>query len=102
MVLSAAGLGLRPGELFGLTVDCVEFLKRTLRVEQEPLPLRGQGVKLGPLKTAASYRSVPLPDVVGQDTAAHLKIWPPHPGLGVVFTNEPRWSDPAISVRRDV
>jgi integrase len=37
---------------------------------------------------AASYRSVPLPDVVGPEIAAHLKVWPRHPGLGLVFTNE--------------
>lgn len=35
IILAGAGLGLRPGELFGLTVDRVEFLKRRVRVEQQ-------------------------------------------------------------------
>lgn len=34
VILAGAGLGLRPGELFGLTLDRVEFLKRRVRVEQ--------------------------------------------------------------------
>jgi integrase len=36
LVIAHAGLGLRPGELFGLRVDCVDFLRRTVRVEQQP------------------------------------------------------------------
>lgn len=49
--------------------------------------MRG-GVELGPLKTAASYRTLSLPTVVGDALAAHLARWPTHPHLGVVFTNE--------------
>jgi integrase len=30
LIVSGAGLGLRPGELFGLTVDRVDFLRRTV------------------------------------------------------------------------
>jgi integrase len=88
VVLSGAGLGLRPGELFGLTTARVEFLKRTVRVDQQLVRIRGEGVKVGPLKTSASYRSVPLAGVVAQEIAAHLKEWPAHPDLGLVFTNE--------------
>jgi hypothetical protein len=33
VILAGAGLGLRPGELFGLPVDRVEFLKRRVRVK---------------------------------------------------------------------
>jgi integrase len=34
LVLAGAGTGLRPGELFGLTVDRVDFLGRSIRVDR--------------------------------------------------------------------
>jgi integrase len=88
VVIAGAGLGLRPGELFGLTADHVEFLKRSVRVDQQMVRVRGEGVRLAPLKTVASYRTVPLPDVVAQAIAAHMQTWPTHPELALVFTNE--------------
>jgi integrase len=88
LVLCGAGLGLRPGELFGLAVDRLEFLKRIVRVDQQLVRVRAQGVSLGPLKTSSSYRSIPLPAVVSQAIATHLQEWPPHPDFHLVFTNE--------------
>lgn len=64
----AAGLGLRPGEVFGLEVADVDFLRRTVRVERQ-LDERG---RLAPLKTAGSQRTVPLPAVVAERLAAHI------------------------------
>jgi len=69
VVYVAAGLGLRPGEVFGLEVADVDFLRRTVRVERQ-LDDRGQ---LVPLKTEASYRTVPLPDVVAVELSRHLE-----------------------------
>jgi integrase len=63
-----AGLGLRPGEVFGLEVADVDFLRRTVRVERQ-LDERG---RLAPLKTADSQRCVPLPTAVAERLAAHL------------------------------
>lgn len=78
----AAGLGLRPAEVFGLRVEDVNFLARTVTVERQVDPSR----KLVPLKTAASYRTVPLPQVVADELAAYLA------GLGrregLVFTDD--------------
>ena len=88
VVIAGAGLGLRPGELFGLTMDRIEFLKRSVRVDQQMVRVRGEGVRLAPLTTAVSYRSVPLPDVVPQATASHMQGWRTHPELGLVLTNE--------------
>jgi integrase len=34
-VLVAAGTGLRQGELFGLSVDRIDFLRRELRVDRQ-------------------------------------------------------------------
>lgn len=66
--LVAAGLGLRPGEVFGLEVADVDFLRRVVTVTRQ---LDGQR-HTAPLKTSASYRTVPLPKVVGAALAAHL------------------------------
>ena len=88
LVIAGAGTGLRPGELFGLSINRVEFLRGTIRVDQQVVRTRGQGVGLGPLKTPGSYRTVPLAKTVGDALAAHLARWPAHPELGVIFTNE--------------
>jgi integrase len=87
VILTGAGLGLRPGELFGLTIDWVEFLRRVVRVDRQLVRVAG-GVEVGPLKTQSSYRSVPLPDLVSEAIATHLRSWPAHAELGLVFTNE--------------
>jgi integrase len=88
LVIRGAGLGLRRGELLGLTVDRVDFLRRAVRVDRQLVDQPGGGADFGPLKTSGSYRSVPLPDSVGLALAAHLEEWPAHPELGLVFTNE--------------
>jgi integrase len=88
LIITGAGTGLRPGELFGLAWDRADFLRRTIRVDQQLMRVRGEGVALGPLKTPSSYRTLPLPQVVADAMAAHLAAWPAHPDLGVVFTNE--------------
>ena len=86
LVLTAAGTGLRPGELFGLTVDRVDFLRRTVRVDQQLVRRRDGRVELAPPKTQASYRTVPLAGTVADALAAHLAEWAPGtPPL--VFTN---------------
>ncbi|GAC1535032.1 MAG: hypothetical protein NVS3B12_16610 [Acidimicrobiales bacterium] len=86
LVIAGAGLGLRPGELFDLATDCVDFLRRTVRVDQRIARTGSGGVGLAPLKTPSSYRTVPLPDVVEKALAAHMAEWRAHPDLGVVFT----------------
>ena len=68
-VYVAAGLGLRPGEVFGLEVADVDFLRRSVRVTRQ---LDDVG-RLGPLKTSASYRTVPLPDVVAAELAQQVE-----------------------------
>jgi integrase len=87
-ILTGAGTGLRPDELFGLTVDRVDFLRRSIRVDQQLVYRTGASVSLAPLKTSASYRTVPIAEAVGEALAAHLANWLAHPDLGLVFTNE--------------
>lgn len=91
LILAGAGTGLRPGELFGLTTPAVEFLPRNMKVERQLVRVRGKGggVKLTEiLKTDASRRTVPIAQVVIDVLAAHLAKYPPHPELGLIFTND--------------
>ncbi len=66
-----AGCGLRQGEIFGLTVDGIDFLRRVVRVHQQ-LRLVGNRVVLAPPK-GGREREVPLPDVVSLALAEHLQ-----------------------------
>lgn len=72
-VLVGAGLGLRISECLGLTVDRIDFLRRTVRIDRQALPRTGEGVSLVPLKTRASARTIPLPDSVSIALAAHIE-----------------------------
>jgi len=76
LVVLAAGTGLRHGECLGLEVGAVDFLRRTLRADQQLVTMPGQAPYLGPPKTPSSYRTVPLPQVVVDALAAHLAAFP--------------------------
>ena len=83
-VVVAAGTGLRQGELFGLTVDRVDFLPRELRVDRQLWsPRTGRPVFAAP-KSKASRRTVALSQVVVEALAAHLAAFGPG-DEGVVF-----------------
>lgn len=76
LAIVAAGAGLRSGEILGLTRGHVDFLRKTIRVDQQLLlPNKGRPY-VGPPKTDASYRTVPVPDVVIEAIAAHLAEFP--------------------------
>ena len=85
LVVLAAGTGLRQGEAFGLTTGAVDFLRRSLRVERQLVLLPHAPPYLAPPKTAASRRTVPLPDVVLDALAGHLAAFPAGED-GLVFT----------------
>jgi integrase len=87
LVVVAAGTGLRQGECFGLTVDRVDFLRRTVKVDRQLSLMPGGGPVLAPPKTEASRRIVPLPAVVVDAVAAHLARFPVGAD-GYVFTND--------------
>lgn len=82
LVIVAAGLGLRPGELFGLRVCDIDFIRRVVRVEQQNQP----GEEGAPLKTESSYRTIPIPDVTLHALVRHLRDYPALRD-GRVFTN---------------
>lgn len=85
LVVLGAGCGLRLGEATGLTVDRVDFLRRTVKIDRQLItPTRG-APRLGPPKRPASNRVVPLPSVVAVELAAHLKRFDPGTD-GLIFT----------------
>lgn len=85
LVVLAAGTGLRQGEAFGLTLDRVDFLRRTLTVDRQLVLLPGRAPFHAPPKTSASHRTIPLPQVVAEALAEHLRAFPVEPG-GLLFT----------------
>jgi integrase len=77
MIVLGAATGLRSGELLGLTVDRVDFLRRSVSVEQQLVYIDGQVPFMGPPKTKASRRVVPVPRFALDELAAHLAAFPP-------------------------
>lgn len=76
IVTLGAGAGLRQGEALGMTRDRIDFLRRQLTVDRQLINLAGEVAHLAPVKTAASVRTIPLPQVVLGDLAAHLATYP--------------------------
>ena len=86
-VLLMASTGLRLGECLGLTVDRVDFLRSTIRVDRQIVALPGS-FGFGTPKTRAGVRRIPVPRAVVEMLAAHLAEFPP--GVdGLIFTMPP-------------
>src|SRR4051794_11127257 len=86
-VVLGAGTGVRQGEMLGLTVVRIDFLRRQMLVDRQLINLPGQAPHLAPVKTRASVRTVPLPQTVVDSLAGHLAAFPPGPS-GLVFVGE--------------
>lgn len=87
LVAFVATTGLRQGEAFGVTSDRLDFLRRQVTVDRQIGIVTGAPV-LGPPKTRASYRTVPLPQITVDVLAAHLAEYPATGSDGFVFTND--------------
>ncbi len=77
----AAATGMRGGELLGLELGCVDFLRRTVRVERQLVQYRSERAApltfaLGPPKTETSRRVVEVPQYALDELARHLQQWP--------------------------
>jgi integrase len=81
----AAGTGMRQGEILGLTLDRLHMLRREVVVDRQLVTRVRDTPVLGPPKTKASIRTVPLPNTVVAAMAAHLAAFPPGDD-GFVFT----------------
>ncbi|MCX4972175.1 site-specific integrase [Streptomyces sp. NBC_00620] len=89
MILLTAASGLRQGEVFGLEVECIDFLRREVTVRQQLItPDKDTDAAedetpepyLGEPKTHESYRTVPLATPAVNALAAHLQQ---HPAVAV-------------------
>lgn len=85
LVVLAAGSGLRQGELFGLDLERVDFLRRSVKVDRQLQTPASGSPALVPPKTAAARRKVPLADEVLVALSEHVRKFPP--GDGLLFTN---------------
>lgn len=79
LVVLAAASGLRSGELLGLSVDRVDFLRREVTVDRQLVYVPGRPAYLGPPKTPESYRTVPVPGFAMDQLAAYLAGYPAAP-----------------------
>lgn len=85
LVLTAAGTGLRSGELRGLDLARCRLLERVVVVDRQlHTPDRGPHY-YGPPKSAAGYRRVPLSPSYAEVIAEHLERYGPG-AEGLVFT----------------
>jgi integrase len=74
MVLTAAYVGLRWGELIGLAVENVDLDRCRIRVERQISEVHGKLV-FGPPKTKAGVRTVTIPRSLCEILEPHLKTW---------------------------
>jgi integrase len=79
MVPLALDSGMRQGELFALTWDCVDPVAGTVKVNQSLYWSKGRGLVLKSPKTASSRRTIRL----CPETVRHLGT----PGKGLIFPN---------------
>ena len=73
MILTAAFVGLRFGELAGLKVDRVNLLRRTIPVDQQLIEI-GRELCFGPPKTKAGIRKVTIPAALCDVLAQHFGL----------------------------
>lgn len=78
MVTLGAGLGLRQGEIFGLAVDDVDFLRGVVHVRRQVKVVGNKQLYATPKNGKA--RDVWLPSLVRDELAAHLAA---HPAVSV-------------------
>jgi integrase len=79
--LVAAYTGLRWGELAGLRVADIDILRKRLTVRSALIEAAREPPRLGLPKTAASERTITLPNIVIDTFALHLQQQPPVDGI---------------------
>ncbi|MBE7189877.1 site-specific integrase [Jatrophihabitans endophyticus] len=75
VVTIGAGLGLRQGEIFGLSPDDVDFLRGTVQVRRQ-VKLLSNGSLIYALPKGRKTRDVPLAETVRDDLASFLAAHP--------------------------
>jgi integrase len=77
VVSIGAGLGLRQGEIFGLAIDDVDFLRREVHVTRQ-VSIVGSRLVFAPPQYRKE-RSIPLAANVAEALATHISRFPPQP-----------------------
>lgn len=86
LVHLGAAAGLRQGELFGLTVDRVDFLRREVTVDRQLRRASGDAPVFGPPKTRKSHRVIPVPVDLVEALSLHVAEHGTGPE-GLLFTS---------------
>ncbi len=89
MIEVDAQTGLRSGELRGMRLEKVDFLRRLYHVDEQLVHEKGTGFYLDKLKTGAGRRVLPLHQRTVDVLAAHVAKNPPPtsgPWAGLIFT----------------
>ncbi|MEU7074687.1 site-specific integrase [Streptomyces narbonensis] len=89
MIEVTALTGLRSGELRGLTLDRIDFLRRTIQVDRQMVYEAGKGMFLDNLKTGAGRRLLPVTKRTVDLLAAYVAAHPPAADgerAGLLFT----------------
>ena len=84
---------MRVGELLALRVQDVDFLRRTARVEHQLE--RHTRARVEP-KTPRSKRTIPLPEMVANELAAHIAEFPSLPDGSLFYGTSDRPYDHAV------
>jgi integrase len=88
LVLTAAYTGLRWGELAGLRVRRVDFLRRRIDVAEVLVEVDGE-LSFGPPKTRTSRAQVSFPPFLADELRAHVAAFPDLDAQrGLVFTSD--------------
>jgi integrase len=75
----AACTGLREGEILGLKVPKIDFLRRCVHVEQQMQTTGGTRPRLSEPKSPAGFRTVPIDNIVLEALSQHVAQFPPGP-----------------------
>jgi integrase len=74
LIVLGAGAGVRISEALGLTVDRVDWLRRTITIDRQLVGANGDVPIFGPVKDKNNRpRTIPMPDVVGRALSEHLR-----------------------------
>lgn len=76
MTDAGGGLGLRQGEIFGLSLDEIDWMHRRVRIERQVKLYRAVVPVYGPPK-GGKPRTVPLPAQVAEALSEHVRQFPP-------------------------
>jgi integrase len=87
LIILGAGTGLRISEALGLTNDRVDWIRRSVKIDRQLVRDGGAEPVFGPVKDRRNRpRTVPLPTVVVNALAEHVKVFGLGPS-GLLFTN---------------